>query len=101
MARYAYQENFVPFIVEMGGRINCAGLRFLDKILPAQVVGDAAAARKRGWAAFIARNLPRTVTVAQIHAPDLTVEEMDDGAEGGADYSQRFLVLLAHMCACS
>jgi hypothetical protein len=28
------QANFVPFIVETGGRINAAGLHFLSKILP-------------------------------------------------------------------
>ncbi len=29
-ARYADQHNFVPFIVETGGRVNCAGIQFLD-----------------------------------------------------------------------
>ena len=67
MARYAYQENFVPFIVEMGGRINCAGLRFLDKIQPAPVVGNAAAARK-AWTDGTALVLPRTVTAAGLQA---------------------------------
>ncbi len=29
-ARYADQHNFVPFIVETGGRVNRAGTQFLD-----------------------------------------------------------------------
>jgi hypothetical protein len=29
-ARYADQHNFVPFIVETGGRVNYAGIQFLD-----------------------------------------------------------------------
>ena len=31
-AKYSDQSNFVPFIVETGGRINTAGLEFFDKI---------------------------------------------------------------------
>ena len=83
MARY---DNFVPFIVETGRRINCAGLQLLDKILPAQVVGDAAAVRKRGRAL---RGISRSLSlqqvytlakiVAEIHAPDLAVEGMESG----------------------
>ena len=31
---YSAQANFVPFIVDTGGRINAAGLQFLSRILP-------------------------------------------------------------------
>ncbi len=31
---YSDQANFVPFIVEKGGRINAAGLQFLSANLP-------------------------------------------------------------------
>ncbi len=40
---YSDQANFVPFIVETGGRINAAGLQFLSRILAA--VGG----RGHGW----------------------------------------------------
>ena len=82
------------------------------------IVGDAAAARKRGPAALrgISRALSLSLQqgyllariVAEIHAPDRAVEGYE-GGEGGANYFgladyESVLFLLAHihdMCACS
>ncbi len=57
-----HEDNFAPspaFTVETGRRINRAGLRILDKILPAR-------GRCRGgaetWTGGAARDLPRTCT---------------------------------------
>ena len=38
---YGDQSNFVPFIVETGGRINAAGLKFFDTVSGA-LEGDTA-----------------------------------------------------------
>ncbi len=48
---YSDQANFVPFIVETGGRITAAGLRFLSRILPLEAEGTAGLARRPGRAA--------------------------------------------------
>ncbi len=41
-ARYADQLNFVPFIVETGGTVNCAGIQFLDVLSGAAGLANAA-----------------------------------------------------------
>ncbi len=41
-ARYADQFNFVPLIVETGGRVNCAGIQFLDVLSGAAGLANAA-----------------------------------------------------------
>jgi hypothetical protein len=33
-AKYADQDNFVPFIVETGGRVNKQARQFLDSLMP-------------------------------------------------------------------
>ncbi len=43
-AKYSDQSNFVPFIVETGGRVNAAGLEFFDKVSGA-LEGDTAQVR--------------------------------------------------------
>ncbi len=45
---YSDQANFVPFIVETGGRINAAGLHFLSRILPLEAEGMAGLTRRHG-----------------------------------------------------
>jgi hypothetical protein len=45
---YSDQANFVPFIVETGGRINAAGLQFHSRILPLQAEGTAGLTRRHG-----------------------------------------------------
>ena len=75
---YSDQANFVPFIVESGGRINAAGLRFLSRILPLEAEGTAGLARRPGRAAL--RGISRALALQQgymlaqiaeeIHAPD-------------------------------
>jgi hypothetical protein len=41
VAKYGDQSNFVPFIVETGGRINAAGLEFFDTVSGAPLYGVA------------------------------------------------------------
>jgi hypothetical protein len=49
---FSDQANFVPFIVETGGRINAAGLHFLSRILPLEAEGMAGLTRRHGRAAL-------------------------------------------------
>ena len=78
MAKYGDQSNFVPFIVETGGRINAAGLKFFDTVSGA-LEGDTAKVRAARRAALygVANALVRqqgymlAQIVAEIHAPDL------------------------------
>ena len=51
MAKYGDQINFVPFIVETGGRINAAGLKFFDTVSGA-LEGDTAKVRAARRAAL-------------------------------------------------
>ncbi len=50
--QYSDQANFVPFIVETGGRINAAGLPFLSRILPLEAEGTAGLMRRHGHTAL-------------------------------------------------
>ena len=54
MAQYGDQINFVPFIVETGGRINAAGLKFFDTVSGA-LEGDTAKVRAARRAALYGR----------------------------------------------
>ncbi len=47
-ARYADQHNFVPFTVETGGRVNCAGMQILDVLSGVAGVTDVAPVRVDG-----------------------------------------------------
>ncbi len=47
-ARYEDQPNFVPFIVETGGRVNRAGLHILDLLSGVQGVADVVGRRGFG-----------------------------------------------------
>ena len=93
-AKYRDQSNFVPFIVETGGRINAAGLEFFDKVSGALEGGTARvrAARRAARCAArraalyeVAASLVKqqgymlAQIVAEIHAPDLAA-----GDVGGA-----------------
>ena len=87
-AKYSDQSNFVPFIVETGGRINTAGLEFFDKISgalgadTAQVRAGRRAALRGVTSALVRQQgymLAQIVT--EIHAPDLAVERR--GYRGG------------------
>ncbi len=60
---YSDQANFVPFIVETGGRINAAGLRFLSRILPLEAEGTAGLTRRHGRAAL--RGISRALALPQ------------------------------------
>ncbi len=78
-AKYGDQNNFVPFIVETGGRINTAGLDFFDTVSGA-MEGDTAEVRARRAALYgVADALVRqqgymlAQIAMEIHAPDLAV----------------------------
>ena len=81
------QANFVPFIVETGGRINAAGLQFLSRILPLEAEGTAGLTRRHGRAAL--RGISRARALQQgdiraqiakeIHAPDRAARDMKGG----------------------
>jgi hypothetical protein len=60
---YSDQANFVPFIVETGGRSNAAGLQFLSRILPLEVKGTAGLTRRHGRAAL--RGISRALALQQ------------------------------------
>ncbi len=60
---YSNQANFVPFIVETGGRINAAGLHFLSRILPLEAEGTAGLPRRHGRAAL--RGISRALALQQ------------------------------------
>ncbi len=47
VAKYGDQSNFVPFIVETGGRINATGLEFFDTVSGA-LEGDTTKVREFG-----------------------------------------------------
>ena len=47
MDKYSDQPNFVPFIVETGGRVGVAGRRFLDTLI--ERGGGGACAERRRW----------------------------------------------------
>jgi hypothetical protein len=53
---YSDQANFVPFIVNTGGR-NAAGLHFLSRILPLEAMGAAGFMRRQGRAALAASHV--------------------------------------------
>ena len=77
---YSDQANFVPFIVETGGR---AGLQFLSRILPLEAEGTAGLTRRHGRAAL--RGISRALALQQgymlaqiteeIHAPDRAAQD--------------------------
>jgi hypothetical protein len=77
-AKYSDQSNFVPFIVETGGRINAAGLEFFDKVSGA-LEGDTPQVRARrrtalrGAVATLVKQQVYTLAqiVKEIHAPDV------------------------------
>ncbi len=83
------QTNFVPFIVETGGRINAAGLQFLSRSLPLEAEGTAGLARRRGRAAL--RGISRALALQQgymlaqiaeeIHAPDRAAQDTGEGSD--------------------
>ena len=85
-AKYGDQNNFVPFIVETGGRINAAGLEFFDKVSGA-LEADTARVRAARRAALcgVAASLVKqqgymlAQIVTEINAPDLAA-----GDVGGA-----------------
>ena len=85
-AKYGDQNNFVPFIVETGGRINAAGLEFFDKVSGA-LEADTARVRAARRAALcgVAASLVKqqgymlAQIVIEINAPDLAA-----GDVGGA-----------------
>jgi hypothetical protein len=86
VAKYGDQINFVPFIVETGGRISAAGLKFFDTVSGA-LEGDTAKVRAARCTALygVANALVRqqgymlAQIVAEMHAPDLAA-----GDVGGA-----------------
>jgi hypothetical protein len=57
---YSDQANFVPFIVETGGRINAAGLH---RILPLEAEGTAGLTRRHGRVAL--RGISRALALQQ------------------------------------
>jgi hypothetical protein len=89
---YSDQANFVPFIVETGGRINAAGLQFLSRILPLEAEGTAGLTRRHGRAAL--RGISRALALQQgymlaqiaeeIHAPDRAAQDTGEG--GNSEY---------------
>jgi hypothetical protein len=89
---YSDQANFVPFIVETGGRINAVGLQFLSRILPLEAEGTAGLTRRHGRAAL--RGISRALALQQgymlaqiaeeIHAPDRAAQDTGEG--GNSDY---------------
>ena len=87
-AKYRDQSNFVPFIVETGGRINAAGLEFFDTVSGA-LESDVAPVRAARRAALygVANALIRqqgymlAQIVAEIHAPDHAVGEVSGEGE--------------------
>jgi len=89
---YSDQANFVPFIVETGGRINAAGLQFLSRILPLEAEGTAGLTRRHGRAAL--RGISRALALQQgymlaqiaeeIHAPDRAAQDTEEG--GNSEY---------------
>ena len=90
--QYSDQANFVPFIVETGGRINAAGLQFLSRILPLEAEGTAGLTRRHGRAAL--RGISRALALQQgymlaqiteeIHAPDRAAQDAEEG--GNSEY---------------
>ena len=48
MDKYIDQPNFVPFIVETGGRVGVAGRWFLDTLI-GRLASDGACAGRRRW----------------------------------------------------
>ncbi len=82
--KYSDQANFVPFIVETGGRINAAGLHSLSRILPLEGWTDAegisrALARQRGY--MLAQ------IAEEIHAPDRAAT--GEGGNGVSGHGSR------------
>ncbi len=87
---YSDQANFVPFIVETGGRINAAGLHVLFRILPLEAEGTAGLTRRHGRAAL--RGISRALALQQgymlaqiaeeIHAPDRAAQGTGEGGNG-------------------
>ncbi len=90
---YSDQANFVPFIVETGGRINAAGLPFLSRILPLEAEGTAGLTRRHGRAGL--RGISRALALQQgyvlakiadgIHAPDRAAQDSGEGGNMGRD----------------
>jgi hypothetical protein len=70
-------QNFVPFIVETGGRINAAGLEFLSRILPLEAEGTAGLSRRRGRAAL--RGISRALALRQGYMLAQIAEEIHAG----------------------
>jgi hypothetical protein len=60
---YSDQANFVPFIVETGGRITAVGLHFPSRILPLEAEGTAGLTRRHGRAAL--RGISRALALQQ------------------------------------
>ncbi len=83
---YSDQANFVPFIVETGGRIDAAVLHFLSRILPLEAEGTAGLTRRHGRAAL--RCISRTLALQQGYMLAQIVEEMpapDRAAQGAGE----------------
>jgi hypothetical protein len=88
VAKYRDQSNFVPFIVETGGRINASGLKFFDTVSGA-LESDTAKVRTARRAALygVANALVRqqgytlAQIVAEIHAPDLAAGDVGGAGE--------------------
>jgi hypothetical protein len=97
--KYRGQSNFVPFIVETGGRINAAWLEFFDNVSGA-LEGDTArvrAARRatlHGVAAALVRQQGYMLAqiVAEIHAPDLAVGDV--GSSGWLQVVMTMIICL-------
>jgi hypothetical protein len=82
---YSDQANFVPFIVETGGRINAAGLQFLSRILPLAAEGTGRAALRGISRALALQHGYMLAQIAEeIHAPDHTAQGTGEG--GDCDY---------------
>jgi hypothetical protein len=95
---YSDQANFVPFIVELGGRINAAGLQFHSRILPLEAEGTAGLTLHyaEAWTCCTARHLTGTGASAglprnmlaqiaeEIHAPDRAAQDTGEG--GNSEY---------------
>ncbi len=108
---FSDQANFVPFIVETGGRINAAGLQFLSRILPLEAESTAGLTRRHGRAAL--RGIPRALALQQgymhaqiaeeIHAPDRAAQGTGEGSI--SDYQDLGLEVddddPTDRCACS
>ena len=106
-AKYGDQNNFVPFIVETGGRIYAAGLDFFDTVSGAlegdtpprlQKVRAARRAALYGVADALVRQqgyMPAQIAT-EIHAPDLAVGDVGGAGVAVSGYDEDDLFGSAH-----